>query len=181
MTRALVPLTDGVEEMEAVIAIDVLRRAGWEVVAAGMKEELVTASRGVRIQPDATWDRIDPASFDVIVLPGGAKGAETLARDARLLAAIREFHTAEKWLAAICAAPIVLQAAGVLKDRNFTCHPSAVAEVTTGHRCDERVVVDGHIVTSQGPGTAFDFALTLIRLIDGEAAAARIASQMLWQ
>jgi 4-methyl-5(b-hydroxyethyl)-thiazole monophosphate biosynthesis len=180
MTRALVPLTDGVEEMEAVIAIDVLRRAGWDVVAVGMKSGLVTASRRVSIQPDKSWDQIDPASFDIIVIPGG-KGAETLARDARLLAAIREFHAAGKWLAAICAAPIVLQAAGVLKDRNFTCFPSTAREITTGRRLDDKVVVDGHVITSQGPGTSFDFALTLIRLIDGDDAADRVAAQMIWR
>jgi len=177
MTRALVPLTDGVEEMEAVIVIDVLRRAGWTVTAAGMHAGLVTASRGVRLQPDASWDELDLASFDIIVIPGG-RGAETLAADERLLMAVREFKSEGKWLAAICAAPVVLHAAGVLDGLSFTCYPSTAGEIKTGHWRDEKVVVDGRVVTSQGPGTAFDFALALIRLVDGGEVAGRVASQI---
>ena len=174
--KALVPLTDGTEEMEAVTIIDVLRRAGWGVTSVGMKPGLITASRGVKLQPDRAWDEISAASFDVLVIPGG-KGARTLAEDPRLLETIRDFRKADKWLAAICAAPLVLQAAGVLDGVKVTSHPSVIAELR-GPWQKARVVVDGRIVTSQGPGTAIEFALTLIRLIQGQDTADEVAAPM---
>ncbi|MBN1670999.1 MAG: DJ-1/PfpI family protein [Kiritimatiellae bacterium] len=169
MARAMVPLADGVEEMEAVIIMDVLRRADWEVVSVGLKPAVVRASRGVKLQPDAVWDEVDPGVFDVLMLPGGAEGTATLAGDERVLDMVRTYAQAGKWLCAICAAPLVLQAAGVLQARHrVTCHP-AVADKLTVTRCrEERVVVDGHFVTSRGPGTAFEFALTVVMLVDGK-------------
>lgn len=176
MTRALVPLANGVEEMEAVIIIDTLRRAGWDVVSAGIARGLVTASRGVRLAPDADWSAIDPATFDALVIPGGSDGTAVLCRDERVLAAARDFMANGKTIGAICAGPLVLQSAGVLEGRKFTCYPGI--DIAAGTRLDEKVVVDGNIVTSQGPGTAFDFALTLIGLNDKESAR-KTASAML--
>ena len=178
MPKVLVPLTDGVEEMEAVIIIDALRRAGWDVVAAGMKPGAILASRGVKIQPDLPWEQIDPSTFDAVMIPGG-KGARSLAADTRILEAVRDFRTAGKWIGAICAAPLVLQAAGILNGVRATCHPSVAAELTSARHENQRVVVDGRIITSQGPGTAFEFALTLIRLAEGPAAADTVAGPMI--
>ena len=177
MIRVLVPVADGSEEMEAVITVDVLRRAGWHVTLAGMKPGLVTASRGVRIQPDAAWDEVDPATFDAIMIPGG-KAAHDLARDERLLASVRAHHRAGKWIGAICAAPLVLQAAGILDGVRATCHPSVTDQLTRAKHAPERVIVSGRIITSQGPATTFDFALALVRAIDGDAAARTIAAGM---
>ena len=175
--KVLVPMTDGVEEMEAVIIVDVLRRAGWQVTSVGMKPGLITASRGVKLQPDRSWGDITVADFDVLAIPGG-KGARTLAADPRVLEAVREFRKAGKWIGAICAAPLVLQAAGVLDGVKATCHPSVASELHVP-REEERVVVDGRIITSRGPGTAFEFALTLIRLLDGPEAADKVAGPMI--
>jgi 4-methyl-5(b-hydroxyethyl)-thiazole monophosphate biosynthesis len=176
MLKVLIPLTDGVEEMEAVIAIDTFRRVPWQVTAAGIKPGPVTASRGVRLLPDAAWAEIAPAEFDLLVIPGGKAGTEALARDERVLEAVRSFARAGKWVAAICAAPLVLEAAGALAGRRATCHP-AVALASTP-RLPERVVVDGRLVTSQGPGTTLEFALALIREIEGAAKAAELAKAM---
>jgi 4-methyl-5(b-hydroxyethyl)-thiazole monophosphate biosynthesis len=178
MAKALVPLANGCEEMEAVIIIDTLRRAGWEVVAVGLKPGPVTASRGVRLLPDTTWEDTDPASFDVVVLPGGNEGTENLSRDPRVLETLRAFHEQGKRVAAICAAPLVLQAAGLLAGRRVTCHPGAAAQLTVTERLTEPVVTDHTLLTSQGPGTAIDFALTLIAQVDGREKAEGIARAM---
>lgn len=178
MIKALVPLADGCEEMEAVIIIDVLRRAEWEVTGVGIVPGPIRASRGVSILPDATWDDIDPDDFDLIVLPGGNGGTENLAKDERVLAALRRFYEQGKVVAAICAGPLVLQAAGLLKNRRVTCHPGAAAALTDAERVDERVVVDGPLITSQGPGTSFEFALTLVSHLDSPEKAEAIGKGM---
>lgn len=176
MKSALVPLAEGVEEMEAVIIIDILRRAGWRVVATavrapGQKGGTIKASRGVHLGADAEWSEVRGEDFDALVLPGGAGGTRALRADSRVLAEVRNFAAAGKWVAAICAGPLVLQSAGILKGVRATCHPGVRQELCDPVASDERVVVDGRIVTSQGPGTAIEFALTLIRLLDGTAAA----------
>ena len=178
MTRALVPVTDGTEEMEAVIVIDTLRRAKWEVVAAGLKKGVITASRGVKIVPDAAWDEIDASAFDVIVVPGGAKGVEAMLKDTSLHKAIRDLYDAWKLVAAVCAGPLVLQQAGILAGRKVTCHPDNAAKVTQSQWVNEPVVIDGNIITSQGAGTCFTFALAIISQVDGEEKSRAVARGM---
>lgn len=180
MTSALVPLANGVEEMEAVIIIDVLRRAKWNVVTAAIETGTVTASRGVKLLADASWDSIDTASFDILVLPGGAGGVAALKAHAGILAAIRSFSmTPGKRVAAICAAPLALQAAGILRGRRVTCHPAVADELVEGIRINDPVVIDANLITSQGPGTTFEFALTLVSLIDGPDTAGTLAKAMI--
>ncbi len=175
MTTVLVPLADGVEEMEATIVVDMLRRAQWHVLAVGLKAGTVTAARGTRLVPDDVWDRIDPSLFDVIAIPGGAHGVENLRHDPRVVAAVRTHALSGKLTAAVCAGPLVLQDAGVLDGRRATCHPGVSAEFTRARRVDEAVVVDGNIVTSQGAGTTFAFALTLVALVENVTKAAALA------
>ena len=181
MPVILVPLADGCEEMEAVIIIDTLRRAGWEVVAAGLRDGPVKASRGVVLLPDVNWDRVDLARCDAIVLPGGNQGTRNLMEDVRVLAALRDFHAAGKLVAAVCAGPLVLQKAGLLQGRAVTCHPGAAPELVQAQRSGRRVVEDGNIITSQGPGTTFDFALAIIARVDGAEKAQRIAREMVFE
>ena len=181
MTKVLVPLADGVEEMEAVILVDALRRVGWDVVTASVKEGggAVCASRQVRLLPDAAWSEIEPGSFDLLAIPGGGPGTDVLRSDKRVLDAVCRFAADGKWVAAICAGPLVLQAAGILDGRTATSHP-AVRDGLTGCRTsDERVVVDGRLVTSQGPGTAFELAVALVRLVDGAERADALAAELL--
>ena len=178
MPTALVPIAEGCEEIEAVIIIDTLRRAGWTVVSAGLEEGPVTCSRGVRIVPDARWSDVDVSACDLLVLPGGGPGTEALRRDPRVLEAIRVFDAQQKTIAAVCAAPLVLQEAGILDGREVTCHPSVADNLTVGRHVDRAVVADGNLVTSQGPGTAFAFALTLIARVDGEDKAEAIRRAM---
>lgn len=175
MTKALVPLADGCEEMEAVIIIDILRRAGWEVCVAALKPGTVTASRGVKLVADTLWDKVDPLSFDLIVLPGGAQGTENLRSDVRVVGALRAMAQRGKITAAVCAAPLVLQEAGLLAGKKATCHPGVVSKFSATPRVNDRVAIDGRIVTSQGAGTTFEFALALVAMVDGAAKADEIS------
>jgi len=180
--RVLVPLAEGFEEMEGVILLDVLRRARIETVAAAMGESReVPASRGVTVVADTTWTEIDPASFGLIAIPGGMGGTRRLQQDQRLLKALREFHGAGKPLAAICAGPLVLQSAGLLMGRTVTCHPGVADELKDAKRLDARVVEDGNLITSQGPGTSFAFALAIVRRLAGEAVANQVADGLILQ
>ena len=119
--RVLIPLAEGFEEMEAVIMVDILRRANISVVTAAMGADLtVTASRGIRLLADATWESLQPESFYMFTLPGGMEGTRRLQADERLLAALRDANAAGRKIAAVCAAPLVLQSAGILAGRRVT-------------------------------------------------------------
>jgi len=175
MPNVLVPIAHGTEEMEAVIIVDILRRAQWKVVLAGIEPGLLTASRGVRLMPDCHWDDIIPTEFDILMIPGGAPGVERFLQFQPLLDAIQVFYRDNKWLGAVCAAPLTLQAAGILDGKKATCHPGVANRLTVTPRLPAPTVVDGHIVTSQGAGTTFDFALTLVRLVDSPVKSKAIA------
>lgn len=179
MPSVLIPLADGVEEMEAVTIIDILRRAEWEVTTAGIAASTITASRGVRLVADALWDALDLASFDILILPGGGDSAKRLAAHSGLRTVIRDFVAAGKIVGAICAAPIVLEAAGVLVGRRATAYPSALPELHSARRSEDRVVFDPPILTSRGPGTAIEFVLALIALVQNKEAANKVAAPML--
>lgn len=179
MARVLVPLAEGCEEMEAVIVVDTLRRAKWDVVTAGLKPGAVTASRGVKLVPDTTLDAVEVMSFDAIVLPGGNGGTQNLLGDARVLDAIRALHGAGRIVAAICAAPQVLHQAGVLDGRKATCYPGVESKLTRARTVPDRVAQDGNVITSRGPGTSFEFALALIERFDGPGPAREVAGGLL--
>ncbi|PIE22245.1 MAG: DJ-1 family protein [Planctomycetota bacterium] len=179
--RVIVPLAEGVEEMEAVIVIDVLRRAGAEVAALGLDQgEFVTASRGVRLGVDGKLSGDEDAS--AIVLPGGAGAAERLAADERVKALLRRFEQDDKWIGAICAAPIVLVAAGVGAGKTMTSHPSVrdIVEPFAGPYVEDSVALDPKILSSRGPGTSFDFALNLVGLLFGVEKASEVRTPMVF-
>jgi protein deglycase len=181
MTRALVPIAEGSEEIEAVIAIDMMRRAKWDVTVAGVKPGPVTMSRKVRILPDTDWADVDPLSYDVLVVPGGSGGVATLRKDARVLKAAREMHAAGKLVCAVCAGPLVLQDAGILDGRRATCHPDVASQLTKAKHVDEPVVVDGNVITSQGAGTSFEFALAIVTKTAGRETADLVARGVVWK
>ena len=167
--RVLVPLAEGFEEIEAATIIDVLRRGGLEVVTASLAETCVKGAHGICICADTTLDAaLQQADFDAVVLPGGMPGAERLRDDARLRATLVDVVAAGGTVAAICAAPIALEAAGLLAGRRATCYPGFDEQLTSAaERVTERVVTDGPIVTSRGPGTALEFATALVeRFVD---------------
>ena len=171
MASVLVPLAQGCEELEAVTVIDLLRRAGIEVTSAGLDDGPVRASRGTVLVPDTTLDAVMDRDFDMIVLPGGLPGADHLEQDARIQALLRRMADADRYTAAICAAPKVLAAAGLLAGRRATSYPGVLdnLQVEGLQVVDQPVVEDDRIITSRGPGTAMDFALTLIEKLAGRA------------
>ncbi|MDH7596229.1 MAG: DJ-1/PfpI family protein [Methanothrix sp.] len=178
--KVVVPLAEGFEEIEFVTVVDILRRAGIDVEIAGLREGTIQGSHGVRVIPDTTFDRVDLKSADAIVLPGGNPGFINLGKDERVLDAVRKMSAAGKYVAAICGAPSVLVKAGVLDGRMATVHPAGKEEVAACARyMDERVVVDDKIVTSQGPGTAMDFALKLVELLAGREAMLKVGRETL--
>ncbi len=180
--RILVPLADGFEEIEFVTIVDVLRRAGLDVTVAGLHAGPLTGSHGIAVTPDAALDALDLDAFTVVVLPGGQPGTRNLIADRRVLDLVRRLHAAGRRTAAICAAPTVLQAAGIVRGVHVTAHPSVRDELSSGGALvvsDPRVVQSGPIVTSQGAGTAMEFALALVADLAGEKKASELASAML--
>jgi 4-methyl-5(b-hydroxyethyl)-thiazole monophosphate biosynthesis len=181
MARVLVPLAEGFEELEAVTIIDLLRRAGVEVVTAGLAPGPVRASRQTVIVPDTTLDAVLDQDFDMVVLPGGMPGAKNLDQDARVKALLRRMAESGRFTGAICAAPMVLAHAGLLSGKKATSYPGFVdsmglADVTY---VAEPVVRDGKVITSRGPGTAMDFALTLIEVLVGRARREEVEAALL--
>jgi len=169
MPKVLVPLAQGCEEIEAVTVIDILRRAGITVVSAGLDDQPVRASRGVMLMPDSTLDAVLHEDFDMIVLPGGQPGTNHLKADARVLKLVQRMAQQDKYVTAICAAPSVLASAGLLDGRQATSFPGALAPFPKVKQRHAAVVEDGKIITSRGPGTAMDFALTLVERLTGKA------------
>ncbi len=169
MPKVLVPLAQGCEELEAVTVVDLLRRAEFQVLTAGLEEGPVRASRGTVLLPDATLEQIQGQAFDLVALPGGLPGADHLNADERIHRLLRETHARGGWVAAICAAPRVLADAGLLRGRRATSYPEALTPAQReGVRfVEEPVVVDDRVITSRGPGTAMDFALALIEALAG--------------
>ncbi len=171
-------LVDGFEEIEAVTPVDLLRRAGVEVVMASLGPMSVTGRCGIRLITDAELDSINPADFDLLLIPGGP-GVAALRADGRPAKLARDFHLAGKTVAAICAAPLVLKDAELLEGREFTAHFAAHDELS-GVSSD-RVVIDGNLITSRGAGTALDFGLALVRRLVGDGVADEVAkSIMAW-
>lgn len=179
MVDVLVPLAEGFEEIEAVTVIDVLRRGGVEVVVAGLLPGPVRGSRGVVVVPDTTLDEVGARRFDAVALPGGRQGAEALRDDPRVRDLLVAHAQDGRWIAAICAAPIALAAAGLTEGRTLTSHPSVRDELLGVDYREDRVVRDDKLVTSRGPGTALEFAVALLALLCGGAKASEVAGPML--
>jgi 4-methyl-5(b-hydroxyethyl)-thiazole monophosphate biosynthesis len=180
-TTALVPLADGFEEIEAATVIDLLRRAGIEVVVASLGPTAVRGAHGLGFAADATLDAALGADYDLVVLPGGEPGATALRDDARVRALLQRQAAGGRLVAAICAAPKVLAAAGLLDGRDATSYPGYLdQQPAPGMRYHARpVVIDGRIVTSRGPGTAMEFALALIEQLLGAAKRAEVEAPLL--
>ena len=177
---ALVPIADGSEELEAVTIIDVLRRADVRVTVASVDALTVTASRGTRLVADAIIDACADQTYDLIACPGGMPGAEHLRDSSVLTALLHAQQTSGRLIAAICAAPVVvLQHHGLLAGRRATCHPSVADQLQNTAALDQRVVVDGNLITSRGPGTAIEFSIELIAQLLGRAKAREVAQAML--
>lgn len=168
MPTVLVPLAQGCEEIEAVTIIDILRRAGINVVSASLDNQPVHASRGTVLIADTTLDIALQQTYDMVVLPGGQPGTNNLKADTRILALLSSMAKQDKYVAAICAAPSVLATAGLLDGKRATSFPGALNAFPKVQQNTAAVVEDGKFITSRGPGTAIDFALTLVERLAGK-------------
>lgn len=177
--RVLVPLAPGFEEIEAMAIVDVLRRAGAEVVLAGLKAGPIVGAHDVAMIPDTTIDQVQAESFDMIALPGGLPGAEHLRTDEHVQAAIRAIGAQGGYTTAVCAAPIALSRAGVTAQKRVTSYPGFLKQIECAAYLEDRVVVDGKVITSRGPGTAIEFALELVSTLFGADKAAELRTGML--
>jgi 4-methyl-5(b-hydroxyethyl)-thiazole monophosphate biosynthesis len=177
----LVPIADGTEELEAVTIIDVLRRAGAEVVVASVASGLqITASRKTKMVADVRIAECAGKTYDAIVLAGGMPGAEHLRDCAVLTELLRQQRQGGRVIAAICASPaIVLAHHHLLDGHKATCYPAFQAELPDRSAAAKRVVVDGNFITSQGPGTAMEFSLTLVEILFGVQNRKQVAEPML--
>ena len=177
--KVLVPIANGIEEIEAVCIIDVLRRAGASVTVASVDELQITASRGVKLVADTLISECLNETYDLVALPGGMPGAEHLRDSKELEAMLKRQKEQERYYGAICASPaVVLQHHGLIDQRLATSHPSFVGHLENTESVESRVVVDGTCVTSRGPGTALEFALKLVELLYGEEKAMEVAAPM---
>jgi 4-methyl-5(b-hydroxyethyl)-thiazole monophosphate biosynthesis len=179
MSTACVLLAPGFEEIEAVTIIDVLRRAEIDTRIVGTVAARVEGSHAIAVEADLTLEQAAAQSWDIVVLPGGMPGSTNLRDDPQVQALLRDQQGRGGRVAAICAAPIALSAAGVLTGRQATSYPGFANQIACASYREEPVVVDGPVVTSRGVGTALLFALTLVRELCGFERARALASAML--
>ncbi len=170
MAKVLVPLANGFEEIEAMSIIDVLSRAGIEVVVAGLeKREVEGSNTGLKVIAHTVLDEVDVESLDMVVLPGGLPGSEYLAKSEKVKSIIKALSEKNKPVGAICAAPWALKEAGVLEGKKHTNYPGFESHTgKDGYVADQKVVIDDNVVTSRGPGTAICFALEIVKMLQGE-------------
>ena len=175
-------MADGCEEIEGLTVVDVVRRAKMEIVMisiTGKKE--VTSSHNVTFLTDALASEVNYAELDGIVLPGGMPGTLNLGTDGTVNQVIKEFAAADKLVSAICAAPSVLGAAGLLNGKHATCHPGFEEKLIGATTSEDEVVVDGNIITSRGMGTAIPFALEIVRYFKDDAAVEEIKKGLVYR
>ena len=167
MVKVCIPLAEGFEDIEAITLIDVIRRGGIEVVTAGVGAEIITSTHNVKVIADTTIDKISADDFDLVVLPGGLPGATNLANSEDVKALLRSMDEKGKYVGAICAAPIALKEAGVLKDK-YTAYPGWQENIRLeGYVSNKKVVEDKNVLTSKGPATAICFGLEIVKKFAG--------------
>ncbi len=180
MKTALVFIATGFEEIEAITPIDLLRRSGIKVITAGLGSKEVTGAHGMSIICDTTVSEMVHHPVDAVILPGGMPGTTNLLECNDVLEIVRSNHRDNKLIAAICAAPKILDKSGILKGKSFTCYPNNSDEITTGKYIDSPVVVDGNLITGRAVGSAIDFSLAVIEAILSNAAALDVKDKIVY-
>lgn len=181
MKKALVFIADGTEEIEVMTPVDFFRRAGLEVDLVAVKDtRKVRLAHKVYAGADKTIDEVNGENYDAFYIPGGLPGATNIRDNEKVIELIKEADAQGKILAAICAGPIVLEAGGILKDKNFTCYPGFEKEIKSGSFVDDLVVKDGNIFTGKGPAAAAYLTFALIEELLGKDKAEEIKAQTLF-
>ena len=182
MSRVCIFLADGFEEVEALTPVDLLRRAGIEVVTVSMNETPeVTGRSQITVVADALWADAQADTADMLVLPGGQPGVKNLGAHEGLTSLLKKYADEGKLLAAICAAPTIFGALGIVNGKCATCYPGLEDKLTgAAVVTDQRVVTDGNITTSRGAGTSIPFALRLIEILKGRDEAEKVAAGIVY-
>ena len=182
MSKTAIFMADGCEEIEGLTVVDILRRAGLTIDMVSVNGSAsVTGSHGITFHTDTTWEQADLESYAAIVLPGGMPGTLKLGEHAGVNSAIQSFFADGKLVAAICAAPSVLGAAGILKGKRATCHPGFEEKLTGAICMEDTVVTDGNVITSRGMGTAIDFALAIVSYFKDASAVSDLKQKLVYR
>ena len=182
MKKIALFLAEGFEEIEAVTPMDLLRRAGIDLITAGVTGPMITGGHGITIRADRELKELTGSadSFDGVIVPGGVGGAENIAASVPAVEFIKNMMNAGKLVAAICAAPaLVLTPLGIIDGKQATCYPGFEEKFTGAKFAAQRVVADGNVITSRGPGTAAEFSIAIIAYLEGEEKAEQIRSRTL--
>lgn len=177
--NALVPLAEGFEEIEAMTVVDVLRRAGIKVTTAGLPGTIVEGSRNVKVLADTKLEDVVEKDYDAVILVGGSPGYTNLSKSQKVKKIIGELHRDGKLVAAICGAPTVLAEAGILTNVKATCYPGLEKYIPKPR--NERLLVEGNVITSQGPATAMEFSLKLVEHLAGKETMKNVKEQLLFK
>ncbi|XP_038685165.1 protein DJ-1 homolog B-like [Tripterygium wilfordii] len=182
LPQVLLPIANGTEEMEAVMIIDILRRAKANVVVASVEDTLeILASRKVKLVADMHLDKAAKLSYDLIVLPGGLGGAQAFAKSEKLVNMLKQQKDSNRPYGAICASPaLVLEPHGLLKGKKATAFPAICDKLSDKSEIENRVIVDGNLITSRGPGTSMEFALAIVEKFYGRETAIQVGKTMLF-
>lgn len=181
MKKAAVLLADGFEEIEALTAVDLLRRARIYVDTVSISDDyMVHGAHGINVQTEDLFEEVNFAEFDMIILPGGMPGTKNLEEHKGVLRVVKDFHENGKYIGAICAAPGILGAMGILKGKRAACYPSVEERLSGAVIMKVPVIQDGNIITSRGMGTAIDFALKLIEVLTDKLKAEEIAYSIIY-
>lgn len=180
MPKVLVILAQGCEELEAITITDLFVRAGIHVTTAGLDDKPVKASRGTCIIPDTNIDTVMNNIYDLVALPGGLPGANYLCDDSRVQNILKKHAANNKYIAAICAAPKALARAGLLENKTVTAYPGTLTSLNLLSTTikETAIEIDDKIITSRGPGTTMDFALTLIEILQGKEKRDEVDNQL---
>lgn len=179
MKKVMIPLADGFEEIEALTVADVLRRGDLEVVLVGVPGSIVKGASGIKVISDKKIEDVNPKDFDAVVLPGGNPGYINLGRSQKILDMLVDFDEREKVIAAICASPSILSKLGILDNRKATIYPGMERDIPRPR--SGKVVVDGHIITSEGPGTSIEFALEILKKLSGKEKVEKVKRELVYR
>lgn len=180
--KIIVLLANGFEEVEAITLIDLLRRAQYDVTTVSISEtKEVCGGHNIPIIADALLSNKDFKDYDALILPGGVPGVPNLAADERVIELVKRYNNDSKFIGAICAAPYVLDHAGILKGKNITCYPSWAPKIKDAQIFDKPVEVDGKIITGNGVGGAIAMALKLVEVFSSKEESEDLAEKILYE
>lgn len=174
--KVMVPFAEGFEEVEALTIVDVLRRAGIQVDTVGVVGSVINSAHGIRIMVDKRLSEVTHTDYDAIILPGGNPGYINLGRSTQVIEMVKKFNSQNKLIGAICASPSILAKEGLLDNKRATIYPGN--EKLLAYPRDKPVVIDGNIITSQGPGTAMEFALKIVEKLLGLDKAQKLRQEL---